>query len=76
MNAGNEVSGIHSFTLGLEYLGLHRRPMIDYFSYLLLNKILLHDIVFPLSFYNLRCLTANSERHSEFFSSRRVSVVC
>ena len=28
-------------TLGLGFLDLHRRPMIDYFSYLFLNKIVL-----------------------------------
>ena len=46
---------------------LHRRPMIDYFSYLLLNKI----ILILQSFYNLRCMTANSERHTEFFVTAR-----
>ena len=37
--------------------------MIDYFSDLLLNKF----VVFPQMFYNIRCMAANSERHSEFF---------
>ena len=41
--------------------------MTDYFSYILLNKI----VLFPLSFYNLRYMTTNSS-----FSLRRVSVVC
>ena len=33
----------------------HQRPMSDYFSYLLYNKI----VLFPKSFCNLRRLTAN-----------------
>ena len=33
------------------------------FSYLLLNKM----VLVPLSFYNLLCMIANSELHSEFF---------
>ena len=53
------------------YLGLHRRAIIDYFSYLLLNK----TVLFPHFFYNILRITVNSERHSEF-SLRRVSVVC
>ena len=42
---------------------LRQRPTIDYFSYLLLNKI----VSIPLRFYNLRSMASNSERHSEFF---------
>ena len=53
----------------LGFLGLHRRPMIDYFSYILLNKI----ILIPDSFYNLRCMTAIAIRS---FSLRRAGVVC
>ena len=49
-------------TRELEFLDLYLRLMIDYFSYLLLNKI----ILFPLNFYNLCCMTASSECHSEF----------
>ena len=44
--------------------------MIDYFSYLLLNKI----ILLPWYFYNLRCMAANSERHSAFFVKVRKDV--
>ena len=43
--------------------------MINYFSYLLLNKIGL----FPWNFYNLRCMPASSERHSEVFVTARKS---
>ena len=45
--------------------------MIDYFSYLLLNKI----VLFPSKFYNLRRMAANSERQLEFFVTARMSVV-
>ena len=41
--------------------------MTDHFSYLLLNKI----VLFPQKFYNLRCMAANSERHSEIFVTSR-----
>ena len=37
--------------------------MIDYFSYFLLNEI----VSIPQNFYNLRSMTAKSERHSDFF---------
>ena len=37
--------------------------MFDYYSLLLLNKI----EKFTQKFYNLRCMAAKSERHSECF---------
>ena len=40
----------------------YRRLMTDYFSYLLLNKIVLFHKVFKISV----CMTANTERYSEF----------
>ena len=58
----------YQLTRGLGFLGLHWRPMINYCSYLLLNKI-------SESLYNLRYVKANSERHSEF-SVWHVSVIC
>ena len=39
--------------------------MIDYFSYLLLNKI----VLFHEFFYNLHCIAANLENHSDYFGT-------
>ena len=58
----------YPLTRRLGFLGLHRRSMIDYFSYLLLNKIVLFLKVF-------RCMTA-TPNVIRSFSIRRVSVVC
>ena len=53
--------------LSVDPIGPHWRPMIQYFSYLLLNKI----VCFLDFFYNLRCKAADSERHSRFFVTAR-----
>ena len=50
-------------TRGLGFLGLHWRPMIDYFSYLLLEK----NLSFKKSIYSQCGMMANFENHSEFF---------
>ena len=43
------------------------RPVIDYFFYLFSEKI----EVLKENIYNLRCMTANTERHPAFFVTAR-----
>ena len=54
-------------TRGLGFLGLHRRPMFDYFSYLWHSKLLFIIRLFCFIFDILRRITTFSERQSTFF---------
>ena len=64
---GKRIMPETRFTEGLGFLGLHRRTMIDYLSYLLL---VVFERVFVYYFLK-RYMTANSERQSEIFVMAR-----
>ena len=67
----------YPLTRGFGFLGLPRRQTIDYFSYLLLKKIVVSTMKFPLVFFTMTLFDGKQTQNViRRFALRCISDVC